>query len=120
MAVMALIAAGESQDSEPMNRAANFLANTQAADGGWGYAPLLPVSANSTALAGQALSALGEDWYTTGGRWAQERTPLAALLSFQGESGAFQADFGQGLADDFYATVQALPALSGQPFPLTR
>lgn len=120
MAIMALVAAGENADSEAVSRAVDFLAGAQAADGGWPYAPGLPSSANSTALAGQALSALNEDWYTAGGRWAKERTPLAALLSFQGESGAFQADFGQGPADDFYATVQALPALSGQPFPLAR
>lgn len=120
MAIMALVAAGESAGGESVSRAVDFLAGAQAAGGGWGYAPGLPAGANSTALAGQALSALGEDWYTTDSRWARERTPLAALLSFQGEGGAFQADFGQGPADDFYATVQALPALSGRPFPLTR
>jgi hypothetical protein len=45
-------------------------------------------------------------------------TPLLALLSFQSVSGAFQADYGQGPFDDFYATVQAIPAAAGESFPL--
>ncbi len=118
MAIMALVAAGQTADDAIVARAVDFLAGVQATDGGWAYAPGLPTSANSTALAGQALSALGENWYADGERWAKERTPLAVLLAFQSESGAFQSDFGQGPLDDFYATVQALPALSGQPFPL--
>jgi hypothetical protein len=38
------------------------------------------------------------------------------LLAFQSETGAFQADFGDGPFDDFYSTVQALPAAAGRSF----
>jgi hypothetical protein len=43
---------------------------------------------------------------------------LNALLLAQGESGAFQADFGDGPFDDFFTTVQAIPAVAGKAFPL--
>jgi hypothetical protein len=119
MAIMALVAAGRNANDTAIASAVEFLAAAQGTDGGWAYGPGLPTSANSTSLVVQALSALDEDWTSTGGRWAkEERTPLLALLSFQSESGAFQADIGQGPVDDIYATVQAVPAVVGQPFPL--
>ncbi len=119
MAVMALIAAGEPVSGTALTTARAFLMENQLESGGWGYAPGLPESANSTALAVQALSALGEDFYSPDGEWAVDGTsPLAALLAWQGESGAFQADFGEGAADDFFTTVQALPASTGRPYPL--
>lgn len=119
MAVMALVAAGEPVDSSAVAAARAFLLEKQLPDGGWSYAPGLPGSANSTALAIQALSALGDDFYSAQSEWAMEdTTPLSALLAWQGESGAFQADFGDGPADDFFTTVQALPALTGRAYPL--
>ena len=33
------------------------------------------------------------------------------MLAWQGESGAFQADFGEGGFDDFFSTAQSIPAL---------
>ena len=36
----------------------------------------------------------------------------------QAESGAFQADFGDGPLDDFFSTVQSIPAAAGKAFPL--
>ena len=116
-AVMALAAAGTPVTDTALVAAADFLAQAQLESGGWPYAPGQPESANSTALAVQALSALGEDFASADGEWARDGvSPLAALLAWQGESGAFQADFGDGRFDDFFATVQALPAAAGHPF----
>lgn len=118
MAVMALLAAGRSAEDLSLAAAVAFLAESQTDEGGWGYGAGLPAGANSTALVVQALLALGEDVTATEGRWAKEgRSPLDALLAFQGESGAFQADFGDGPADDFYSTVQAIPAAAGRALP---
>jgi len=68
--------------------------------------------ANSTAIAVQAFVAAGDDpSLATGGDL------LAALLTFQNESGAFQ--FQPSFPDDsLLATVQAIPAVLLKPFPL--
>ncbi len=118
MAVMALLAGGRSADDATVQDALAFLAAAQTPTG-WTYAPGLTPSANSTAVVIQALSAAGEEWQSADGPWAVDgRSPLDMLLAYQSPSGAFQADFGQGPFDDFYATVQAIPALAGRPFPL--
>ena len=118
MAVMALVAAGRPPVANSIQSALQFLADSQQADG-WGYGAGLTPSANSTALVIQALVASGEPWYDGAGEWTVGgRSPLQALLDFQSVSGAFQSDFGQGPFDDFYATVQAIPAASGRSFPL--
>lgn len=120
MAVMALVASGVPTSAATLADAADFLGDAQLPSGGWPYAPGAdPVeSTNSTALAVQALSALGEDFYSEGSAWAQDGTPLEALLAWQREGGAFQVDFGSDAFDSFYATVQALPAATGWPYPL--
>lgn len=112
MAILALLASGQAV-IEPVQSAVDFLARTQLSSGGWEYGADFGESANSTALALQALLASGQDVFTAGGPWQPEggKTPVEALLSWQSESGAFQADFGQGRLDDFFATVQSLPAL---------
>lgn len=121
MAIMALIAVGEATTSTAIYSATTFLANAQTELGGWGYSPSFPgQSANSTALVLQTLSALGEDFYSPTSSWAVSgTTPISALLSFQSSTGAFQTDFGQGPFDDFYSTVQSLPAVTGKAYPLT-
>lgn len=118
LALMALAAAGYTSTAQPVADALAFLASSQQPNGGWEYGPGFGVNANSTGLVLQALSALGEDFYTEGGNWdaGGNSTPLAALLDFQNDSGAFQSDFGFGPFDDFYATVQAMPAVSGKPY----
>lgn len=119
MAIMALAEVDAAAHEAALATGRTFLSENQLEDGGWGYAPGLPSSANSTALALQALSALGEDFYSADSQWAVgDVTPLQALLNWRAENGAFQADFGDGPADDFFTTVQALPALSGRPLPL--
>lgn len=118
MAVMALIASGRGPSDPSLSIAIEFFSATQQTRG-WEYGPGLGTSANSTALVIQALSALGEDWYSSSGPWGDGgETPLLSLLSYQSVTGAFQSDFGQGPFDDFYATVQAIPAVSGKPYPL--
>ena len=118
LAVMALVAGDVPTSAASVVSATHFLRDAQLPSGGWPYAPGLAESANSTALAVQALSALGEDFYSAGSSWAQDGTPLEALLAWQREGGAFQVDFGSGAFDDFYATAQALPAVTGRPYPL--
>lgn len=119
MAIMALIASGYSPVDEPVSKAIEFLKSSQERDGGWGYAPGFGSSANTTSLVAQALTSLGENWTDNQGTWSNEgQSPLTALLSFQSDSGAFQADFGQGPFDDFFSTVQAMPAIAGLSLPI--
>jgi hypothetical protein len=114
MAVMALLASGMAADEAPIAAARAFLAQAQLPSGGWSYGPGLPESVNSTALVIQALRALAEEFTAAGNEWQQaDGGPLDALLAWQSESGAFQADFGSGRFDDFFTTVQAIPAVSG-------
>ena len=118
MAIMALIAAGRGPADSLVQSALQFLADSQQEEG-WGYSAGFTPNANSTALVIQALSALDEPWYDDSGEWAVDgRSPFQALLNFQNDSGAFQSDFGQGPFDDFFATVQAIPAASGRTLPL--
>lgn len=108
MAVMALVAAGLPADDPALLNAADFLTRSQLETGGWEYGAGFGANANSTALAIQALKALGQD----------VTEPMNSLLGWQSVSGAFQADFGNGRFDDFYTTVQAIPAALGKTYPL--
>ena len=118
MAIMALRAAGRPLNAPAIVAARDFLADAQQ-ELGWEYGPGFGPNPNSTALVIQALSALGEDWYTQSSEWVVGgQSPLPALLAFQSASGAFQSDFGQGPFDDAYATMQAIPAVTGRPWPL--
>ncbi|MEJ2749419.1 MAG: prenyltransferase/squalene oxidase repeat-containing protein, partial [Anaerolineae bacterium] len=119
MAVMALLAAGVPADDAVVARAVDWLTQAQLATGGWEYGPGFGQSVNSTALVVQALSALGLDFYSAEGQYSPDgHSPLSVLLLAQSESGAFQADFGDGPVDDFFTTVQAIPAVTGRAFPL--
>lgn len=118
-AVQALIAAGEPADSEAVTAALDYYRSIQNADGGWPYqSPSsfgTDTDANSTALTIQALIAAGQDPAT----WTTEEggEPVSTLEAFQNESGAFA--WQAAMPDDnLLATVQALPALAGQAFPL--
>ncbi len=116
--IMALLAAGRPLDDPAITAAKDFLATVQQ-ESGWEYGPGFGPNVNSTALVIQALSALGEDWYADSGAWSVGgQSPLQALLAFQSPSGAFQSDFGQGPFDDAFATVQAIPAVTGRAWPL--
>jgi hypothetical protein len=118
MAVMGLLAGGRELSDASVADALNFLRDSQLDSGGWEYGAGFGENANSTALVVQALAAAGENYSDASGKWAVNGTsPLQALLSWQNTTGAFQADFGQGKTDDFFATAQAVPAVLGKPFP---
>jgi hypothetical protein len=119
-AVQALAAAGEA-DSDAVAAALDYYRAIQNEDGGWPYqSPSdfgTDTDANSTAVTIQALIAAGED--PAGDAWTTEAgtTPMSALEVFQNESGAFA--WQAAIPDDnLLATVQALPALAGEAFPL--
>jgi len=120
VAVQALAAAGEAPS--PIAQALSYYRGIQNDDGGWPYqSPSsfgTATDANSTAVTIQAILAAGQDpagaeWTTTTGQ-----TPVAALEALQNPSGAF-AWQATARDDNLLATVQALPALAGKPFPLT-
>lgn len=119
-AIMALLASGVPTDATAIVSATTFLANTQLDGGGWrpDWDTVSPANPNSTALVYQGLLALGED-VGPGSRWDKgsvmtPATPIDALLAEQNDTGNFLF-FG---ADNYYSTVQAIPALAGQFFPL--
>lgn len=118
MATMGLLAGGRDPSDPAINAALQFLASSQLDSGGWQYGAGFGENANSTGLVVQALSATGEDYADSTGKWSKSGTsPLDALLSWQNSTGAFQADFGQGRFDDFFATAQVVPAVLGKPYP---
>lgn len=120
LSLMALVAAGVPVNDPAIAAAITFLDTAQTESGGWEYGAGFGPNVNSTGLVVQALHSLGEDFANAAGPWSVNGvTPLDYLLSSQSTSGAFQTDFGSGPNDDFFATVQALPALAGQGWPLT-
>lgn len=121
VAVQALTAAGEAPTSKAMIQALSYYKGIQNEDGGWPYqSPSsfgTATDANSTAVTIQAILAAGQD--PAGAEWttATGQTPVAALEVLQNPSGAFA--WQAAMRDDnLLATVQALPALAGKPFPL--
>jgi len=119
VAVQALAAAGEAPS--PIAQALSYYHNIQNDDGGWPYqSPSsfgTATDANSTAVTIQAILAAGQD--PAGAEWttATGQTPVTALEALQNPSGAF-AWQATARDDNLLATVQALPALAGKPFPL--
>lgn len=113
MVVQALVASGHGAD--PMvTEALAYLTTVQDPAGGVAYGggnPLVP-DANSTALAVQAIIAAGQD--PAGADW---RNAAGALAAFQNAGGAFRYTDAEP-ADNLFATVQAIPALAGQPLPI--
>ncbi len=113
LVVQALAALGRAHDPA-VTRALAYLRSVQAPDGAFAYQPADPLvgDANSTALAVQALLAVGEEPQSASWRFA-----LDALARFGNPSGALR--WRDDAADDnLFATVQAIPALARQPFPL--
>lgn len=118
LAVMALLANGREIGDKSVADALDFLESSRLSSGGWEYGAGYGENANSTALAIQALSAAGENFYESSQTDAVTVSPMDALLSWQNSTGAFQADFGQGEMDNLFATLQAVPAVTGKPYPL--
>lgn len=118
MSIMALLSSGRKPADPSIVAAIEFLSGSQLETGGWEYGPGFGENANSTALAIQALAKAGEDFYSIDGEWAKNgKSPLTALLLWQNTNGAYQADFGQGRFDNFFATAQSIPASVGKPYP---
>lgn len=115
MAIMALVSSDRPADDPVLIEATSFLVTAQLPGGGWEYGPGFGANANSTALVVQAFSALGRDVASPD---SEGRAPMTSLLAWQSSTGAFQADFGSGRFDDFFTTVQAIPAVAGRPYPL--
>lgn len=105
MAVLALIAVGQTQEIAP---SVEYFRLVQNDDGGWTYQKPSAfgeaTDANSTALVMQALVAAGEDL-------AAWNDPAQALLALQVPSGAFIFNAATS-SENLLATVQALPALA--------
>jgi hypothetical protein len=106
LAVLALVAAGETQQLKP---SLNYFRAVQNDDGGWTYQK--PSSfgeatdANSTALVMLALDAAGEDLKAWG-------DPMQALTALQLTSGGFAYNAATP-GENLLATVEAIPALAG-------
>ena len=112
LALVGLLVSGSDETEEAIVAGLDFLHSAQLESGGWEYASGFGENANSTAMVVLALTFLGEDQLSEDSRWVKNGvSPLEALLAWQGESGAFQADFGEGPFDDFFSTVQSLPVL---------
>lgn len=113
IAIQALAAAGRAKDIMIVT-GLRYLRTTQTEDGGFTYQPADPsvADANSTGIVVQALIAAGED--PSSSVW---RNASAALAAFQNASGAFRYQDAPP-DDNLFATLQAIPALAGQPFPI--
>jgi hypothetical protein len=120
-ALQALIAAGEPASGQAVTQALAYYQGIQNEDGGWPYqSPSdfgTATDANSTAVTIQALLAAGQDPAGAGWTTATGQTPVAALEALQNNSGAFAWQIAMP-DDNLLATVQALPAVAGKPFPL--
>lgn len=113
LVIQSLVASGI-DSGDAVARALDYLRSTQLEDGGFTYqpGPEAAADANSTGIVIQAIVAAGQD--PAAPQW---NGVLARLLAFQNESGAFR--YQDAAPDDnLFATVQALPALALQPFPI--
>lgn len=113
IAIQALVAAGRGND--PMvAKAIAYLKSTQTAAGGFPFQPGQTKNgdANSTAIVVQAILAAGQDPAS-----ADWKNAAAALAAFQNPSGAFRYTDDEP-ADNLLATLQAIPAIAGQPYPI--
>ncbi|MBO9405616.1 MAG: terpene cyclase/mutase family protein, partial [Thermomicrobium sp.] len=113
LVIQALVAAGQREHPQ-VRQALLYLRSVQAADGSFAYQPAdqLVGDANSTALAVQALLAAGEEPQSPSWRFA-----LDALARFATSSGALRWR-DDAPDDNLFATVQAIPALAREAFPL--
>src|SRR5205823_6603406 len=77
LAIQALLAAGEANNSTAVVNAVAYLATAQNNDGGFNYDPAAvshPSDGNSTSWVVQALVAAGQD--PTSGTWTKDATPI--------------------------------------------
>lgn len=118
--LQALIAAGQTPTSPPVQAAVAYLHTQQNSDGGFPWAKPSPwgtdSDSSSTSWVIQGLIAAGEN--QTGPAWTQNgQTPISYLLSMQNADGSF--GYQKTWPDDnLMCTYQAIPALTGKAFPL--
>ncbi len=129
--IQALLAAGESRDSESLTRALAYLHTLQNGDGGFANQKPAPPwgseisDGNSTPSVIQGLVALGEN--VTGWDWTTSLTettaismslhnPIQCLYRFQTAEGGFE--YMTPGESDFFATIQAIPAVAEATWPL--
>lgn len=114
--VMAMRAAGVPSDDLSLTRARDFLSGAANTQRGFGQQAGDPTNANSTSLAISAIVALGGD--PRAAPWSNGSTgPVEALTALQMPSGAMRYVASEQTAND-YATVQSVPGLSLQAWPL--
>ncbi|WOF15488.1 ABC transporter substrate-binding protein [Methanoplanus sp. FWC-SCC4] len=115
--LMALIAGGEPQDSESVQKAISFLKISQKENGGFNYGGSSEANSASDSWAIQAIVAAGENpesWTTKSGN-----NPVSHLLSLQADKGYFKwTDY---LEDNkCRMSTNAIPALMGKPYPVMK
>jgi prenyltransferase beta subunit len=116
-AVLQALAATSKRESPPVRRAVDYLLGAQLASGGFGSAhSRSPDAANSmsTAWAIQGLIAAGLDPAQI---VKNGHTPTRYLRSLQNPDGSIRYSR-QSNHNPVWATAQALPALTGRPFPI--
>lgn len=117
IALQALVAAGAATDDPAIANGLAYLQTVVAPTGGFAYSVSEPMlaDANSTGIVIQALAAVGQDPIATG-EWG-DVSPEQALVTLQNPSGAFR--YMDSVPDDnLFATVQAIIALTGVPYPV--
>jgi hypothetical protein len=115
-AVEALVGAGQASSSSAVSRALSFLRSRQRSDGGFVYTTGTAGDADSTAWVVQAIDALHKSPAT----WVSgNHSPLDCLHSLQGADGAVRYTDAVN-ANPLLVTVQTLPALAEQSFPVAR
>lgn len=112
LVVQALVAIDYTKDNLILH-GVEYLQRSQLAQGfPFQTAPGATPDANSTALVIQALLATGED--PAAQQW---QNVLGSLIAFQTADGAFSYQL-DPLEPNLFATIQALPPLAGQAFPV--
>ena len=109
--IQALVATGHGDDPS-VQRALGYFHSLQSTDGAFSYSPGAPPDSNTTGFVISALTASGEN-----PKSADWNNAVAALLSFQSESGGFRFDALEP-GDDILSTIPALIALSGAVYPV--
>lgn len=118
LVVNVLIAAGLPSDDAMVTKARQYLVVAENAQGGFGGAPGAATNANSTGLVLSAIAALGEQ--PRNAPWARSagRDPLTQILTLQTASGGFLWTATSSGGINNYATVQAVPGVAGQAYPI--
>ena len=121
-AILGLAAfSGSAAPGSPIANALSYMSTNELADAGWGFFGASK-DANSTALAIEALTAVGKSPTATSGSWARNGTsPMASLIKLQEQSGADQGGFNFQASmppPSVIATEQAVTAASGVRLPL--